>query len=312
MTPRLLALLSWFDEPPELLTAAVEDAIRCGITDLIALDGRYRHYPGDSWTSSPEEYDAIRAVCEKRNIRYVIEHIEDATEVRKRTRLFEMAYEAGATREDWLFVTDADHKIARAQDLKPLLEDSEHDAFNVYGIEGDTGRFDRVEAGRWARLCFRAVPGLHVSPHSHWHYIDGEGRVLWGFNSVPADDLPIVVINRSTARTKQRNAGRDRYYQRRNSTDDIEAEYLPATCYDCDKPPIQRGITADWTVGEVPGGGYDFTHRRTLYCCAEHGEKRQKRETYRFERDLGRLIKTRPHVVEAMRDRLREKYPHAC
>lgn len=292
----------------EALTAAVEDAIRCGVTDVLALDGRYRHFPGDSWTSPPEQAEAIAAVCAKHRILCTIESIEDSTEVEKRTRLFDMAYEAGATREDWLFIVDADHRVSRARDLKPILEDATGDCFNVYGVEGDTGRFRVTDRGRWARLVFRAVPGLHVSSHSHWHYLDADNRVLWGFNSIPAEDLPIVVINRSTNRAKQRTKGRDRYYAKRNATDTIEAERLPLTCYDCDAPPEPTPLAADWTVGELPDGTYGAISRRTLFCCAAHAPKWKAREEHSINQDLANLIRTQPHVALQVRDQMVERY----
>ena len=289
---RLYALISFYSEPPELLAAAVDDALRCGCTDVLALDGRYRHFPGDGWTSSPEEYDAIRQACAKRNVPCTIEAVENTTEVQKRSRLFQMLYEHGATTQDWCMVQDADHKIARARDLKPLLEDATGDTFNVYGVEGDTSRFDQQTQGKWVRLVFRAIPGLHVHQDAHWIYLDADDRILWGFNSIPADgDLPIVIYNRSEARANPRLKQRDTYYDTR-AAQNIERYWTPNQCMYCDLEPTLPPINADITIGQRPDGTYGYASRRTLYLCADHRREQQeintkqvRRELYRFERD---------------------------
>lgn len=289
---RLFALLSWFDEPCDSLTQAVQDAIRCGATDVLALDGRYRDYPGTEWTSPPEQVHAIQAACGKRNVNCVLDQIENATEVEKRSRLFNMLYENGATSEDWLLVQDADHRIARARDLKPILEDATGDCFNVYGVEGDTGRFNEQTFGKWVRLVLRCVPGLHVHPDAHWIYQDADQRILWGFNAIPADDdLPIVIYNRSHDRDRARIAERDRYYHARAERG-IETYWTPSTCLHCDRPPVLPPINADITVGLRPDGTYGYASRRTLYLCPAHRVEQQaenhaelRRELFRFERD---------------------------
>ena len=44
---RVIALLSWFDEPPVSLVTCLQALAEAGTDHVVALDGRYALYPAD-------------------------------------------------------------------------------------------------------------------------------------------------------------------------------------------------------------------------------------------------------------------------
>jgi len=293
---RLFCLTSYYDEP--CLTDAIRDAIDCGCTDVILLDGAYKHYPHLKPTSPPEQVQAVRELCEQRNVVLVSTAVIGATEAEKRMLLFDLTYQQGATAQDWLFIQDADQTITAKQDIKPLLAKAKHDVFDTMAYEYDQARFPTPESRRrWARQTIRAVPGLHVDPDCHWRYLDGKGRVIWGYNSIPSNgDLPILLHNDSTGRDAQRNKGRDAYYTARVEHN-VEHERAPTHCYHCDQPPTCR-INTDLRIEQAPDGGFGTSHRRVLYVCEQHLAKVKARNAYDLEQQIRKAIAT-PHLAAA-------------
>ena len=287
---RLFALISFYDESPDMLKQSVRHALKVGCTDILALDGAYAHYPHLEPVSDPACYQAIRDAAGTTPC--TIEQITGATEAGKRTRLFEMAYEHDATPDDYLFVQDADHAIVNPQDIKPLLTE---DVYCTLGIEGDSARYNALTGRRYPRLVYRAVPGLHVHPRVHWWYIDGEGRTLWGYNAIPGGRLPLIVLNHSEQRTKRRVRDRNTYYTQR-VRQQVEEYLLPASCIDCHNMHTGQAIPTDFFVIVAPDNAVSVGHERTVFCCETHAIDYQKRNSRDYEKALKRFAYRHPDL----------------
>lgn len=183
------ALLSWFDEPLELL----EDGVRSlqGFCDrLVALDGAYEFTPGAAAHSPFEQMVAIERAARKAGIDPEVHPGEIwAGQIQKRQRLFDLA--AGS---DWLLVHDADHQAAgdparfRAflADLAPTVVAVEalYETPPVSGKKLTAWHDWLTERPFYTPLVFRCLPELRVERH-HWWYsglLDGERVALWGWD----------------------------------------------------------------------------------------------------------------------------------
>jgi hypothetical protein len=270
------------------------------------LDGAYKHYPHLKPTSPPEQEQAVVQLCAKRNVELISTAAIGATETEKRTMLFDLAYQAGATPTDWLFVQDGDQTITGKQDLKPLLANARHDVFDTMGLEYDESRFDDITRRRWVRQTFRAVPGLHVDPICHWRYLDAQGRVIWGYNSIPSNgDLPILIHNDSTGRGHKRTKGRNAYYHVR-AAEQIERDERPTRCYYCDQPPTEATNT-DIHFDTAPDGNFGMSHRRTLFTCARHKRRVEYDNTYALAAQQREVMQTRPDLAVQWRDMMMKR-----
>jgi hypothetical protein len=304
----LYCLTSFYDEPR--LADAIRDAIDCGATHVILLDGAYKHYPHLNPTSPPEQEQAVVRLCAARNVELVSTAAIGATEAEKRTMLFDLAYQHGATPQDWLFVQDGDQTITGKRDIKPLLRTARHDVYDTMVLEYDSKRFDDITRRRWVRQVFRAVPGLHVDPVCHWRYLDAQGRVIWGYNSIQSNgDLPIVLHNDSTGRGHQRNKGRDAYYDTRSSQD-VERDDAPTRCYYCDAPPTQATNT-DIHFAVAPDGLFGMSHRRTLFTCDKHKRRVEYENTCALNVQHAHLMQTRPDLAATWFEHMREREQQA-
>lgn len=303
---RLVALTSWYDEPVDQLERAVRHAIAAGVTHYVAIDGRYKHFQGPD-TSPPDQAAIICRTCDEHGIPCHVDVCTDVTEPEKRTRLFQLAREFTTSREDWLFVHDADHKLHRIRDLKPQLRNLRRDdAALMMVIERDQGPFAPTHQRRFMRSMFRNLPGLHVHPSSHWTYLDGDNRTLWGFNSIPAQTiLPVYIENHSTRRTDERNTARNAYYNDRHHLQ-LETDYAPTRCYYCNLPPT-RQINADLSLERCPDGEWDLIHRRTLFVCDKHHAHQQTINGRRLRASITLVLHAHPHleprVIELLRQR---------
>lgn len=223
------ALLSWFDEDPDMLYDAVRShAEHCD--SVIALDGRYALYPADRDESSGDEYDAIADACRDAQVPFVIHAPAGAWdgrwggEVAKRAHLFTLA-EQRSRPDDWFWIFDADFEVVEAfGDWRSVLAES--DAF--------TGEIELRDSRARVQhpVLFRALRGLTVTEH-HWHYHVPDGPVLWDYQSLETRDREeetghmIIVRHRDTERAERRKAQRTRYYRQRDRRR-IEKDMDPA------------------------------------------------------------------------------------
>ena len=237
---KLVALLAWYDERPDWLTATVESLHLLEVDHLVAVDGAYEHFPGGTATSSPNQAAAIATAAARHHVRCEIHHptARWPSEVAKRNYLFREGQRVGA---DWYFVVDAD-ELVESGGAKAALERTDLDVAAVTLREG------HVE--RPLRMFFRAIPGLRVE-RNHHTYVTPDGRRLWGGHPCePALELRQVRVEHR-ARDAERSGRALQYYRRR---DELALE--AGDCTVCGARatheipgnwrPAEEGLASDW------------------------------------------------------------------
>lgn len=213
---KLVALLSFYDEPPEFLHRMISSLPQAGITDLVALDGAYALYPNGTASSPEEQHDALDEACTAAGIRLHL-HIPATTwhgnEVEKRTRLFELG-ERVTSEHDWYLITDGDEEIRNAD---PYL------AGHLAGTVFDVAQCELIEPDKTHPgfpKFFRAIRGLHCKAN-HYTYATPDGRYLWG-NAVttrlePRIPVDVSIIHHAKARSPRRRTASVGYYLHRDN-----------------------------------------------------------------------------------------------
>ena len=176
---RLIALLSWYDEPTAWLTRCVSSLAQVPVDHVIALDGAYRYYPGAQPQSDPDEATAIRDAARTAGIPCEVHRPVTVwpTEMAKRNRLFEYA-ERVADPGDWYMVIDADEFVTAAPpDVHARLTAT---PFDVAAVTLDEPGHP-LGTIRYATfpMLFRAIPQLRATGN-HYTYTTPDGRKLWG------------------------------------------------------------------------------------------------------------------------------------
>jgi hypothetical protein len=230
----IVALLSFYDEPPALLGACVASLRFCD--HVVALDGAYRLLAGGSASSGPEQHAAITETAEALGIGFTLHVPPDrwlGNEVEKRSRLFEAGRLVAREPTDWFLVIDADMAVVSyPPDLRARLEEADVDVATVSLREGLSERVVEEVAshvpiptrgGRPHRQLFRALPGLRVEGN-HFTYLaerDGETVMLWGnqpgLEEEPCLGIPdLVVAHRPNRRSAHRMRQQRAYYELRD------------------------------------------------------------------------------------------------
>ncbi len=210
---RLVALLSFFDESPAFLHRLVLSLPLAGIRTLVALDGRYAHYPVAYVVSPAEQTDALKRACDTAGI-FLCLHIGPApweTEMAKRTALFEKGEHVTSER-DWYLIVDGDEEIISAPaDLHDQLEHTVCDVATADLLQ-------EIPHLAFPKM-FRAVRGLHVKGN-HYTYATPDGRYLWGNGHTTRLEArhptTMQVRHDERGRTPARRAGQVGYYMRRD------------------------------------------------------------------------------------------------
>lgn len=227
---RLLALLSWYDEPPSQLAATV--ASLNGLCDgVIAVDGAYLMFPGSLRhpVSGTEQVDTIAATAKALGMSVTIHQPQvpwGGNEVEKRQFMFDLAT-MQTTEDDWLFLIDADEQVSQLPgDTREHLEKTDLDAAEVLMWEHPEDRVlsDGSKVGYLGnhsiRRMWRALRGITVGPAHHqfsledgrWLSDAGRPRIL-----VPALTLHDVRIeHRNVFRSEDRLQRKARYYADRD------------------------------------------------------------------------------------------------
>jgi hypothetical protein len=151
---RLVALLSWYDEPPTWLAATIASLPRIGVTHVVALDGAYPTFRTNnthaSVASSPDQADAVMSTATAAGMGCTVEVPGwYRTEVSKRNHLFRMAQPLVRPGKDWVLVIDADERIGT----------------DVWGLHRDLAAaaadgVDTLPVNRWD------VEDTHVTPEN--------------------------------------------------------------------------------------------------------------------------------------------------
>lgn len=281
MTPRIVGLLSFYDEQPSWLSAAITSHANA-VDHIVAVDGAYGLYPGGKARSSLEEHEAIASTCYAAGLGLTL-HTPDTVwygnEVEKRSFMFSLAETVGA---DWYFVIDADHLLTDLPfDLRDRLAATDLNAAQVRAWERrnyDTEKANKIAAEfAWdrshefaVRLLFRALPGLHCEGN-HYTYVTGDGRKLWGNTTYEGHDVEdcldltdLRVEHRTQVRDLARRQSAKDYYRRRDRSR-AEASYI---CHVCrNEFPETRTYPTDFSDKD---GQLTFGH---VEACVECGAK---------------------------------------
>jgi hypothetical protein len=208
---RVIGLLSWYDEQAGHLTDAVISLGRAGVDHVVAVDGAYALYPDASNRSGSEQHAAIRDAAGWYGMGATIHTPPEpwaGNEVEKRSAMFALGHAHADPHEDWLLVIDADEKITVADGWRDQLERTSLDVGAV--LHGEPGVRPRSE-----RRLFRAHPqGIQVRG-SHFFYVDGDERVLWGPGQIDRELVELRMLHRPQTRTAERTDARNAYYEYR-------------------------------------------------------------------------------------------------
>lgn len=191
----ITALLSWYDEPVELLEKCVR-SLRGFCDRLIAVDGAYEFTPTHEQRSPIEQGDIIWDAAVKVGLE--VEVFEAwcvwKGQIAKRQYLFDMAIDA-----DWVLIHDADHQLrGDPQRFRGFLAGLPDDVVAV-DVPYKTPRVHGKTLTPWhdwltttqffTPLIFRRLPELRVERH-HWWYsglLNGQKTALWGWDKSGGD-----------------------------------------------------------------------------------------------------------------------------
>lgn len=263
---RLIACLSWYDEKPSWLAAAITSLHHAQIDHLIAVDGAYALLPEGKNASGTEQHHTIIETARALGIGLTLHIPQDrwnGDEVEKRTHMFRLAQREAEPRKDWLMIMDADQVLLTApHDLKHQLAATKHDVASVIFTERCDPPQDQARQFDWdpetrypIRILFRSIPGIRCHGN-HYTYTTPDGRRLWGNDQdqpcEPALHIETLVIDhRTNYRPIHRHEQQYAYYKQR---DTLGTER--ATCHRCTQPatrqvpagwePHDKGMAAGW------------------------------------------------------------------
>lgn len=275
---RLHALLSFYDEPPELLMASIASLQVAGVDHVVALDGAYALYPDAQPASHPNQHAAIVLTCRELGMACTLHAPSEpwaGNEPEKRTALFALGW-ALADPGDWFMVHDADMAITKApDDLKHRLKQTDRDVAKVEVLDTVAKRLNVPNLPPIFEFCglFRAQPIL-VGPH-HAQYRTADGQHLWVGNGedspVPNLDLTskVRVEHRPDRRPPERQQGKLAYYGNRD-----QERVERGDCSRCGDPAA-RLVATRWKMTHI---GPVAEWAEACEACAERLEKVSRRQ----------------------------------
>ena len=240
--PRVIGLVSWWDESPTWLAASIASLSRF-CDHVVALDGRYALYPDTRTQSGTSEVEAILETARAAGMGVTI-HTAPRTfkdEMEKRTHLFKLGAIEARIEQDWFFVLDGDEVVIEAppkHETLGFLEATTADTvtgtlFERTDPHQDTWRTDlgmQLQT-EWRYECatprfYRALHDMRVVGY-HYNYVGerstGETVELWGQDgAVTRAEWAslcgrVILENRNRLRGKQRDADRQQYYEDRDA-----------------------------------------------------------------------------------------------
>jgi hypothetical protein len=227
---KLIALLSWYDEPAWCLTELVTSLAAAGVDHVVAVDGAYMLYPEGRGQSPGEQSQAILSAAQGAGMGCTIHTPQDVwfgNEIEKRTFLFAAGHLIAEPGVDWLWIVDGDDRVQEALGLRDALEQTEFDVMSVMTDEVNDGT---REGSFPVRRLFRAqLAGIHLEDN-HFTYLSGDGELLFeGYciareGLVDCDHLGFVRVDHRGGRSKLREDYARRYYERRK---EYAAELVP-------------------------------------------------------------------------------------
>lgn len=185
------ATLAWFNEDPVMLHRAVS-SLSVIADRLVAVDGRWDLYPGDTIASPLEQHRAIADAAIEAGISAVVCPARSWTgQVEKRNHMLNLASQGS----DWVLPLDADWELTGDRDAtRHELEHTTADALVVpfHTPANPTADLDDVAATGWHRnmagrtehhaLIWRALPDMRVE-RFHWCVYatkNNQQVALWG------------------------------------------------------------------------------------------------------------------------------------
>jgi hypothetical protein len=275
---QLIALLSWYDEKPAWLKAAVRSLAKLQVDHVVAVDGAYALLAAGRNRSASDQHLAIIDAAHERGMGVTV-HGPRArwrgNEIEKRSFMFELAAQIAAP-GDWYVVFDADELVSDCDvDVKAALATTDRDVAHVLLWEHErpsavpaAQRRNSQRAARpresLLRMFFRALPGLHVRD-THYTYVAGDGRVLWGnpthHELAQSLDMSIIrVEHRTWLRDPRRHEQQYGYYRRRE-----EQGHERPRCAWCENRSV-RTVPWDWSVVH----GTSDLAAGWIEVCADH------------------------------------------
>lgn len=224
---RLVAIMSYFDEDPAWLTAAVSSLALAEVDHLVCCDGPYALYP-DSMRrarSNLEQTQAILAAAHGIGIGVTI-HVPNRAylenEIGKRNHLFDLSRAAlpDMTSEDWFVIVDSDEYIEKGAGTKTELAKAVEDVAYYRLLEADG-------TPNYVRGMYRWHPELCLTT-THYGFRHGpNGQLLWDGGGLPAAVLTDTLILRHMERStvSPRFKAKWEYYRAR---DEHQIERIPA------------------------------------------------------------------------------------
>lgn len=237
--PRIIGVLSWYEESPSWLAALVASC--AGLVDhLVAVDGAYALTPGSLRRprSGREQADVIYATATELGMGCSIHAPAQAFlggEVEKRTFAFRAANLVAEPGIDWLLVLDGDEVVSeKPLDIAHRLGETQHDVATctlwqrhveqpLPGENGITYPEEMYGGDAFFRKLFRADPTLRVEG-AHYVYAIGPTdapRYLWGHELLheieEAEDLhELKIEHRNQWRSGARQKLQRSYYALRD------------------------------------------------------------------------------------------------
>jgi hypothetical protein len=221
---KLVALLSWFDEQPEWLSAMVASLTKANVDHLVAVDGCYSLYPNAlrRWRSPQQQVDAITAACYGAGIGLTLHiptHAWTGNEVEKRNHLFDLGRTVTRDQDDWYLIIDGDEIVDTASpDLKDRLAAAEHDWVAYYKLV-------EPEGANHVRGLYRNHPDLHIRI-THYGYSHGD-QLLWDGSGYPVLNMTdyLILEHRQRGHHTPRHQNKWEYYRLR---DELQIERVPS------------------------------------------------------------------------------------
>jgi hypothetical protein len=209
---KLIALLSFFDERPDWLSATVASVAKC-CDHVVAVDGAYSMFPQARPHCGDVQMGAVVATAQQLGlgVSYYAPQRPWNGEVEKRNHLFRLGNVIAEPEVDWFMIIDADMLVETVpSNLNAVLSETLDDVGTYWireDFEGGSGRYP-------ARFLFRAGPDLQVT-RTHFGYRRGD-TYLWETGGLPACQTDLVLEHRRFARHPDRGARADEYYRRRD------------------------------------------------------------------------------------------------
>lgn len=224
---RVTAIVSWYDEPLELLTASISSL--AGVVDhVVAVDGGYFLFPDAKPSSDPTQARVIEEVCRGMRVGLTLHvpgHVWGGNEVQKRNHAVQLA--EAVTREDgWYYVHDADTVVTNVVynwfERLDEIRDENWGAISV-GVREVIPGLALEDVHAPCRLMYRALKGMQYGP-AHWvlHAPDpltGEYICFWGpveYRPIDAyDGTSLLQVDHRRDRSEDRTVRARKYYVRR-------------------------------------------------------------------------------------------------